>query len=60
MQSNNSQIVNIHNNGWFVETRTGFDGPFDTKQEATTFLDLVKCSNAVRVEFAGLQFTPMD
>jgi len=60
MQSKNSQIVNVHNTGWYVETRTGFDGPFDTKQEATTFLDLIKCSDAARVEFAGLQFTPMD
>ncbi len=58
MQNNNSQIVNVSNTGWFVETRTGFDGPFDTKQEASTFLDLVKCSNAARVEFAGLQYTP--
>jgi len=60
MQSTNSQIVNINNNGWYVETRTGLDGPFDSEQEASTFLDLIKCSNAARVEFAGLQYTPME
>ena len=61
MQNNsNSQIVKIGRSGWYVETRTGFDGPFDSKGEAVTFLDLVKCSNAARVEFAGLQYSPAD
>lgn len=60
MQSENSQIVHINNKSWYVETRTGFDGPFDTEKEAATFLDLVKCSNAARIEFAGLQYTPIE
>ena len=57
MQSKNSQIVKISNIGWYVETRTGLDGPFESEKEASTFLDLIKCSNA---EFAGLQYSPAD
>ena len=60
MQSKNSQIVKISNIGWYVETRTGLDGPFESEKEASTFLDLIKCSNAARVEFAGLQYSPAD
>ena len=60
MKCKNSQIVNISNKSWYIETPTGFDGPFDSEQEASTFLDLIKSSNAARVEFAGLQFTPQD
>ena len=60
MQSKNSQIVKISNNGWYVETPMGFDGPFDSQNEATVFLDLIRSSNAARVECAGLQYTPLD
>lgn len=60
MQQNNSQIVKINNTGWYIETKTGFDGPFESEKEASTFLDLIKVSNAARVEFAGLQYTPAD
>lgn len=58
MSGKNSQIVKINQNGWYVETRTGFDGPFSTEQEASTFLNLIKTSDAARIEFAGLQFSP--
>ena len=60
MQSNNSKVHRVNSSGWYVETRTGFDGPFETEQEAVSFLDLIKCSNAARVEFAGLQYSPAD
>jgi len=60
MQSENLQIVKISGNDWYVETRTGLDGPFESVKEATTFLELMKCSNAARIEFAGLQYTPID
>lgn len=60
MPSNNSQVVKISTNGWYVETRTGYDGPFESEKEASTFLNLIKCSDAARVEFAGLQYTPVD
>jgi hypothetical protein len=58
MQSENPQIIKISNKGWYVETRIGFDGPFDSINDAITFLDLIKSSNAARVEFAGLDYTP--
>lgn len=60
MSSKNSQVVNINHNGWYVETRTGYDGPFSSEKEASDFLDLLKCSDAARVEFAGLQYTSME
>ena len=59
MQSENPQIVKISNKGWYVETRIGFDGPFESINEAITFLNLLKTSDAARVEFAGLQYTPI-
>lgn len=60
MSGNNTQVVKINQNGWYVETRTGFDGPFSSEEEASTFLNLVKTSDAARVEFAGLQYTPAE
>ena len=60
MSEKNSQIVKISNNGWYVETQTGLDGPFDSKDEVASFLNLLKRSDAARVEFAGLQYTPLD
>mgnify|MGYP001822727123 CR=1 FL=1 len=43
---------------WYIETRTGYDGPFDNKMEARQFLSLLKNTEAARNEFAGLQFIP--
>ena len=60
MAQSTSQVVKISSNGWYVETRTGFDGPFDSEQEASVFLNLIKSSDAARIEFAGLQYTPLD
>ena len=60
MQSKNSQAVKMRCNGWYVETTMGFDGPFDSQSEATVFLDLIKSSNAARVECAGLQYSPLE
>ena len=60
MTAKNSQVVKINQNGWYVETRTGFDGPFGSEKEASTFLNLIKASDAARMEFAGLQYTPME
>ena len=58
MNSKNAQIINIMNKNWYVETQTGLEGPFKTKNEAAIFLNLIKCSDAARMEFAGLAFTP--
>lgn len=60
MSAKSAQVVKINQNGWYVETRTGFEGPFTSEQEASVFLDLIKASDAARMEFAGLQYTPMD
>ena len=43
---------------WFIETRTGYDGPFEDKVEAKTYLRLLKSCDAARCEFAGLDFSP--
>ena len=45
---------------WYVETRTGYDGPFDSKQEAKRYLDLLKSCDAARSEFAGLEFSALS
>lgn len=49
-------IIKVSGNNWYVETKTGFDGPFSSKQEASEFISLVNISNAARIEFAGLQY----
>jgi len=41
---------------WYVETKTGYDGPFDSYDEAEAFLRLSQTVEAARVEFAGLAF----
>ncbi len=50
-------IVKIENK-WFIETRTGYDGPFKTKNKAKEYLHLLKDCDAARSEFAGLEFSP--
>ncbi len=50
-------LVEIKNK-WFIETRTGYDGPFDSKDEAKEYLQLLKGCDAARSEFAGLEFSP--
>lgn len=54
-----NRITNICGN-WYIETRTGYDGPFEDKSEANQFLRLLISAEAARCEFAGLQFTPCD
>jgi len=52
----NDQIVKV-NNRWYVETRTGFEGPFYKLDEAREYLLLSNTAKAARmVEFAGLSF----
>lgn len=58
MISKNAQVINIMNKSWYVETQTGLEGPFETENEADIYLNLVRCSDAARVEFAGLAFSP--
>ena len=43
---------------WVIETRTGYDGPFEDKSEASKYLRLLKSRNKARSEYAGLDFSP--
>lgn len=54
-----SRLKKISGN-WYIETRMGYDGPFENKAEANQFLNLLKSTEAARSEFAGLQFIPYD
>ncbi len=56
MKYNESRIITIREQ-WFIETRTGYDGPFETKDEAKKYLKLLNSCDAARCEFAGLQFS---
>lgn len=56
--SNTNRITKISGN-WYIETRTGYDGPFDSKMEAKQFLSLLIDTEAARSEFAGLQYVPL-
>jgi hypothetical protein len=60
MISTNPQIISIMNKNWYVETQTGLDGPFESENEASNFLERVKACNSARLAFAGLQFTPLE
>ena len=58
MNSPEQRIFKIDQHKWYIETRTGYDGPFDTRHEARQFLDLLQSCEAAREEFAGLDFSP--
>ena len=45
------------NNLWYVETETGFEGPFDTQRQAQDFMRLRDRADVARVEFMGLDDT---
>ena len=60
MKDNFPNIIQTNGSDWYVETRAGFDGPFATQQEASQFHDLMVCSNAARIEFAGLAYAPLE
>lgn len=54
------RMVQVSNGGWYVETKTGLEGPFRDRKEASRFLDLLHMTNVARAEFAGLQYTPLE
>jgi len=39
---------------WYVQTPTGYDGPFDSYAEAEAYMHLSDTVEAARMEFAGL------
>lgn len=43
---------------WYVETRTGYDGPFESYDEAEAFARLSQTVEAARLEFGGLALSP--
>jgi hypothetical protein len=42
---------------WYVQTQTNYEGPFDSYDEAETYLRLTQTVEAARMEFAGLAMT---
>lgn len=57
MDNNEKNILQFASGSWYIETRTGFEGPFQTSDEARHYLDLLEQTEAARAEFAGLQYT---
>ena len=57
MKTSKERTIKIREK-WFIETRTGYDGPFDNEDEAKNYLRLLKSCDAARCEFAGLDFSP--
>ena len=53
-QKNKNKFVE-RNDLWYIETQTGFEGPFDTRYEAQRYLSLCDRADIARVEFAGLE-----
>jgi hypothetical protein len=51
------QILKLDDD-WYVETNTGFDGPFDSYEEAEAFLRLSEKVEIARLGFAGLSLNP--
>ncbi|MGD8926916.1 MAG: hypothetical protein PVG20_08685 [Thioalkalispiraceae bacterium] len=52
--SHQNKIIE-RNELWYIETPTGYEGPFDTRYEARKYLSLCKRADVARVEFAGCE-----
>ena len=52
--SHKNKIIE-RNDLWYIETATGFEGPFDTRYEAQKYLSLRNRADIARVEFAGIE-----
>lgn len=57
MHNNEKHILQFASGSWYIETRTGFEGPFQTSDEARNYLNLLEQTEVARAEFAGLQYT---
>lgn len=51
--ANSTRVLKLVDS-WYVETKTGYDGPFESYDEAETFLRLSDTAEVARMEFAGL------
>jgi len=57
-EQHGARIVHINHEKWFVETRTGYAGPYLNKQEAKRYLELLQAIERIPNEFSGLEFSP--
>ena len=57
--SEENRIIKV-SGAWYIETLTGYAGPFDNKLEAKQYIGLLRSTEAARCEFAGLQYTVAD
>jgi len=51
----NRDRVIERNQLWYVETESGYEGPFNHFSDAREFLRLKQKADSARVEFAGLE-----
>lgn len=42
---------------WYIETKTGYDGPFDSYEEAQLYIRLARTADAARLEMAEFSST---
>jgi hypothetical protein len=42
------------NHLWYLETATGYEGPFDTEAEAQVFARIRRCADSARMELVDL------
>lgn len=55
MRDSNNRIVQL-TEFWYVETKTGYDGPFDSHNEAGKYLQTILDKENRQRKFAGLGF----
>lgn len=51
---NNGHRVVERNHRWYVETPTGYEGPFEHEEEAIAFARLQRCADLARFEAVDL------
>jgi len=51
---NNNRLIQ-RNEHWYVETQMGFEGPFESKSDASEFLSLSNKADSARIEFMGIE-----
>jgi len=52
-KKNDSRLIE-RNHLWYVETPTGYEGPFDNEAEAQTFARIRRRADIARMELADL------
>ena len=54
------KIIQLNGGAWYIESRTGYEGPFESKKEAEYYAALIQSAEAARCEFAGLAFNKLQ